>query len=93
MHRERILEMFDLDTDADHGSQSPVRCLKRACNRCHPIAGGAAVHRVADGDALSVRHNPPEIIAIADISATFFGRLEDVPMFVPSGDDSRRLPM
>jgi hypothetical protein len=76
MHRERSLKMLDLDAGADDARQPPGRIFDAARDRGHPIAGGAAAHRIADGDALPVRQDPGEIIAIADKGAAAFGLLE-----------------
>ena len=79
MHPEGFLKMLDLDADAEHGRQPSVRGLERACDRCHPAAGGAAAHRVADGDALPLRQKLTKIIAVADIGAAARGGLERCP--------------
>ena len=79
VNREGFLKMLDLDADAEHGSQPSVRGLERARDRCHPTAGGAAVHRVADGEALPLHQKLTEIIAVADIGAAARGGLERGP--------------
>ena len=79
MNREGFLKMLDLDADAEHGSQPSVRGFERACDRCHPLPGGAALHRIADGDALPFRQKLTEIVAVADIGATARSGLERGP--------------
>src|SRR5882757_3206368 len=73
---EGFLEMLDLDADPNDGSQPSGRIFHAAGNGGYPISGGATAHRIADRDAWSACHNPPEIVAVAVVDTAAFGRLE-----------------